>query len=486
MSMNLQAVFFDMGGTIETFRYDRALRIKNANLIRACLDKVEIHLDLTDEQLADMVTSGISAYHRWNIASRIEINPVQIWKNYVLKDWSISEQQLQPIAEELACLYETRFYEREMKPEMPAVLARIKEMGLKIGCISNVQSLGQVPANLKEYGIFDYFSPIVLSSEYGRRKPDPAIFYHAARLANVPTSACIYVGDKIDRDISGARGAGFRLAIQIRHVFDDGERSEGAVPDAIIHDMRELIPLLEREIENDRRAALNVMPKEIAAILFDAGDILYHRPQKKQNLTQFLAQQSSYQVPPDFDEKRAALIDRAYCGEITRHEYYAEVLKLYGIQGEAALAAGMDALEQDDRTVEIFPGVPETLQKLKQQGFLLGIITDTALALHIKLDWFAKAGFGNVWDVVISSKEMKIRKPDPKIYQAALDPLGIPPQRAAFVGHKQSELDGAKAVGMKTIACNYEPNTLADFYLAHFSDLITPPWIVPKTGKFNP
>jgi HAD superfamily hydrolase (TIGR01662 family) len=201
-----------------------------------------------------------------------------------------------------------------------------------------------------------------------------------------------------------------------------------------------------------------------------------------------LAQQPSYRISLDFEEKRAALIDLAYCGEITRHQYYAEVLKLYGIQGEAAIAAGMEVLEQDDRTVEIFPGVPETLRKLKQQGLLLGIITDTALALHIKLDWFAKAGFGNVWDAVISSKEMKIRKPDPKIYQAALDQLGVPPQRVAFVGHKQTELDGAKAVGMKTIACNYEPGALADFYLDHFSDLIMLPWIVPKAGKhdFNP
>ena len=59
--------------------------------------------------------------------------------------------------------------------------------------------------NLKEYGIRQYFDPIVLSSEYGRRKPDPAIFHYAARLANVPTSECLYVGDRIAR-ISWERG----------------------------------------------------------------------------------------------------------------------------------------------------------------------------------------------------------------------------------------------------------------------------------------
>jgi putative hydrolase of the HAD superfamily len=55
----------------------------------------------------------------------------------------------------------------------------------------------------------------VLSSQYGRRKPDPSIFFQAARLANLPTSACAYIGDKINRDVLGARRAGFRLALQI-------------------------------------------------------------------------------------------------------------------------------------------------------------------------------------------------------------------------------------------------------------------------------
>ena len=177
------------------------------------------------------------------------------------------------------------------------------------------------------------------------------------------------------------------------------------------------------------------------------------------------------------------MIDRAYCGEIDRHEYYVELLKLYGIQDETAISGGIAALEQDDRTVEIFPGVPETMRQLKQQGFLLGIITDTALSLHIKLEWFEKAGFGNVWDAIISSKEMGVRKPSPKIYQAALDQFGVAPQRAAFVGHKKSELDGAKAVGMRTIAFNYDRDASADFYLDSFSDLITLPPVAARAAN---
>jgi putative hydrolase of the HAD superfamily len=479
--MKLRAVFFDMGGTIETFRYDRALRIGKAGLIRACLKKGGIDLDLTDEQLADVITSGIKAYHRWNMASRTEIAPVKIWKDYIFGEFPINEQALAPIAEELACIYETEFFDREMVSGMPEVLERIKALGLKIGCISNVQSRGQVPGNLKKYGILDYFSPVVLSSEYGRRKPDPAIFYHAARLAKVPTSACVYVGDKIDRDISGSKSAGFRLAVQISHIYDDGEPIEGAAPDAVIHDMRELIPILEHELEKDRAEVISAGSKEISAIFFDAGDILYYRPQKRQNLHRFLAGQE-VQADPEFDEKHGMLIDRAYCGEINRHEYYSELLKLYGVRGDAEIAQGIEALEQDDRTVEIFSGVPDTLRALKKQGFLLGIITDTALSLHIKLEWFERAGFGNVWDAIISSKEMGIRKPNLEIYQAGLDQFGMEPSRVAFVGHKKTELDGAKAAGMRTIAFNYEAGAEADFYIDQFSDLTTLPLLAMEAG----
>jgi putative hydrolase of the HAD superfamily len=89
-----------------------------------------------------------------------------------------------------------------------------------------------------------------------------------------------------------------------------------------------------------------------------------------------------------------------------------------------------------------------------KDGYMLGIVTDTANPVHAKLSWFERGGFGHVWDSIISSKELGTRKPDPKIYHAALQQLGLTPDQAVFVGHKASELDGARAIGMKTIAFN--------------------------------
>ena len=472
----LKAVFFDMGGTIDTYRYTRAYRTSQAYLIRECLAKGGIALDLTDEHLADAITSGMSEYLEWNSDSNIELKPAEIWSTFIFKDTALTAERIAPIAENLALLYETRLYFREMRPEMPRVLAKIQKMGLKIGCVSNTQSLYQVSANLKEYGILEYFDPIVLSSEYGLRKPDPAIFYAAARLANVPTGACVFVGDVISRDILGANRAGYRLAIQIKHPYNRHDPDEGAIPDAIIENMEELLPILAAALEKDLAGDSLQNGHQVKAIFFDAGDVLYYRPEKDKNFNQFL-EGKALVIHPEFNAERKRLKDLAFSGQIGRHEYYEQVLSLYGVIDPSIVAEGVEAMKLDDNTVEIVDGVPETIIQLKEKGFILGIITDTAMPFTKKLNWFDQYGFGHVWDSVISSKELGERKPSPLLYESAMTQVGISPAEAVFVGHKKSELDGARAVGMKTIAFNYEDDAVADVYLAQFSDLLKVPFI---------
>ena len=181
--MRIQAVFFDMGGTIETYGYTRTLRLEATRELQARLQFAGIELPLDIEALYTVISDGLQRYKTASIANLEELPPLQVWRDYVFAGYDLDPEKLGAIAENLAFFVETTFYQREMRPEMPAVLAAIRGMGLKIGLISNVNSRGQVPVNLKKYGIDAYFDPIVLSSEYGRRKPDPAIFHYAAPLA---------------------------------------------------------------------------------------------------------------------------------------------------------------------------------------------------------------------------------------------------------------------------------------------------------------
>ena len=141
------------------------------------------------------------------------------------------------------------------------------------------------------------------------------------------------------------------------------------------------------------------------------------------------------------------------------------------------MARGKQALIADDGNVAFFDGVPETLQELKARGYLLGIVTDTANSISAKLRWFERGGFGDVWDSIISSMDIGTRKPDPEIYQAVLRQLGLSPAQAIFVGHKASELAGAREVGMHTVAFNYDQDAGADYYIEKFSDLLNVPGI---------
>ena len=475
--MALRTMFFDVGGTLETFSCSREYRIKNTATLRKFLVENGIVLPYTDEELYEVIAGGISAYRKWSIASMIELSTGEIWSQYVFKGHLVDTKKLYRISEQLSCLYELNYYAREMRPEVPAVMSELKKLGLRIGCISNTQSLTQVPATLAKYGISQFFDPVVLSSKYGRRKPDPSIFYHAARLANSPTGACGYVGDKINRDVLGAKKAGFQLAIQVRHEFDDGEVDEGAEPDAVIGNLADLIPLLETSMREHHHNGSQNDRGPIKAVFFDAGDILYYRPQRDKYLKEFLSRHTVNPVP-GFEAERKRIKDLAFSGQMKRHDYYRELIHLYGITDAQAIEEGMEAISRDDDTVAIFDGVPETIHALKARGFILGIITDTAMPITRKLNWFEEHGFGRVWDVVISSKEMGVRKPAPSMYEEAIMQTGIRPQEAVFVGHKTHELEGARAVGFKTIAFNYDPDAPADFYIENFCDLLKVPLLV--------
>ncbi len=77
----------------------------------------------------------------------------------------------------------------------------------RIGVVSNAYPDVQY-LKLETLGLRDAFACIVLSEEFGKRKPDPAIFLEGCRLLQVEPSRCLYVGDSYANDVVGAAAAG--------------------------------------------------------------------------------------------------------------------------------------------------------------------------------------------------------------------------------------------------------------------------------------
>lgn len=96
-------------------------------------------------------------------------------------------------------------------PEVPAVLAALRAMGLKLVVVSNWDS--SLPSLLSRLGLGDAFDDVIASAAVGVSKPDRGIFDEALRRADVAPGAALHVGDSPVDDYRGARDAGLHALL---------------------------------------------------------------------------------------------------------------------------------------------------------------------------------------------------------------------------------------------------------------------------------
>ncbi len=138
-------------------------------------------------------------------------------------------------------------------PHTAAVLAALKRRGYKIGLISNTgRTWGRFLRPIQDdLGIGKYFDDRIFSDELGVRKPEPAIFEAALDHLGLRPTEVVHVGDDLEADVAGSKGLGFRavwfdVGHESEHAVHDPTAAGSAVPDASIHDHRDLLEVLER------------------------------------------------------------------------------------------------------------------------------------------------------------------------------------------------------------------------------------------------
>jgi putative hydrolase of the HAD superfamily len=92
--------------------------------------------------------------------------------------------------------------------DVSPVLAGLKQRGLILGLISNVED--NMSATLEKLGLTSLLDIIVTSQDAGANKPQPEIFIMALERAGVAPAEAIYIGDQYRVDVLGARGAGMQ------------------------------------------------------------------------------------------------------------------------------------------------------------------------------------------------------------------------------------------------------------------------------------
>jgi len=103
-------------------------------------------------------------------------------------------------------------------------------------------------------------------------------------------------------------------------------------------------------------------------------------------------------------------------------------------------------------TLDAFPEVADVLTRLKHAGVRTAILSNGSPAM---LDAAVKAaGLASLLDAVLSVEEVGVYKPHPKVYQLAVDRLGIPAAAIAFQSSNAWDAYAASAFGMQVVWCN--------------------------------
>lgn len=123
-------------------------------------------------------------------------------------------------------------------PETASTLAKLKELDLEIGIISNFDS--RLFAVMRGLGIAEAFDTVTISSLTHAAKPAPRIFHVALEKHAADPDEALHVGDSLRDDVEGARKAG------IHAVLLDRERRQQQPDIQTITSLDEVLPLLQR------------------------------------------------------------------------------------------------------------------------------------------------------------------------------------------------------------------------------------------------
>jgi putative hydrolase of the HAD superfamily len=104
-----------------------------------------------------------------------------------------------------------------------------------------------------------------------------------------------------------------------------------------------------------------------------------------------------------------------------------------------------------------YADVAPAFGRLKRRGLRLGLISNWDNRLSGLIEGL---GLGAQLDTIVSSADVGLHKPDPRIFELACERLGVKPEEAAHVGdHHYADIVGAQAIGMRPVLIDRRAET---------------------------
>lgn len=117
------------------------------------------------------------------------------------------------------------------------------------------------------------------------------------------------------------------------------------------------------------------------------------------------------------------------------------------------------------------PHAVETVTRLASTGLHQGVVSDIdADEGQFVLE---ELGVLDRFDAVTTSEEVGRTKPDPAMFETALDRAGVRPERALMVGDRyRHDMEGAARLGIRTAAYGAEAGPAVEFRLESLDELV--------------
>lgn len=238
MNAGIEAIFIDLGNTLRVLIKDEAHMAQARRKIAGLLG-----FSGSPESLCAVIDERYQVYRKWAFDTLVEAPEAELWTRWLAPEYPA--EKIAPLGVELTYQYRQSMGRRVVVEHGKEVVHVLHQRGYTLGIISNVITSQEIPDWLESDGFRPYFKSVVLSAVYGKRKPDPAIYLEAARIAGVDPSRCAYVGDNLKRDVTGTRAAGFGMAVIM---ISAQKLAEAAItaenrPDVIIHEFKQLLEI---------------------------------------------------------------------------------------------------------------------------------------------------------------------------------------------------------------------------------------------------
>lgn len=238
MSQEIEAIFLDVGNTLRIVIEDEEFMAQARKDLMALVGAQE-----SEEAFFERLEGRWKAYRKQSKESLLEASERELWTKWLLHDYP--EEVIAPLAGRLTRLWRDRDGRRVPRPDVKEVVIELSQRGYLLGIIANTITETEIPDWMEADGLTGYFKAVVLSSKVRVRKPDPEIYWEAARRVGIEPARCAYVGDNPVRDVDGCQAAGFGMMILFMEPSTLAKEPPTGVhlPDCMIQSCSELLDI---------------------------------------------------------------------------------------------------------------------------------------------------------------------------------------------------------------------------------------------------